>query len=71
MKVIDSFDEVFERAAQTVEPPHHDGVAGSEQIHEMYELGPLAGPRGRLHKDSTTASFAQLVDLELRVLIAR
>lgn len=37
----------------------------------MIEFRTVTCPRGSLNQDATATSFAQLIDLELRVLIAR
>jgi hypothetical protein len=66
----DGVDQVPEGAAEAVELPDDQGVAGAQLVQDLGEGGPVAaGATGRLDKHSIAAGTLQGVDLELRVLV--
>jgi hypothetical protein len=66
----DGVDQVAEGAAEPVELPHDQGVAGAELVHDGGELGPVgAGAAGPVDKDPVAAGLGEGVDLEVGVLV--
>jgi hypothetical protein len=66
----DGVDQMPEGAAEAVELPHDQGVAGPELVQELSEGGAVgAGAAGGLDKHSVAASSIERVDLELGLLV--
>jgi hypothetical protein len=67
----DGVDQVAQGAAEPVELPDDEGVAGAQLVQELGEDGPVgAGAAGRLDKDAVAAGGLQGVDLELWLLVS-
>jgi hypothetical protein len=61
---------VPQRAAEAVQLPDDQGVAGAQLVQQLLEGGPVgAGAAGRLHKDAVAAGALQRVDLEVGLLV--
>jgi hypothetical protein len=66
----DGVDQVPQRAAQAVQLPDHQGVAGAQLVQQLLEGGPVgAGAAGRLGEHPIAAGAPQGVDLELGLLV--
>jgi hypothetical protein len=61
---------VAQRAAEAVELPDHQGVAGAELVQELREGGPVgAGAASGFGEDPVAAGALQGVDLEVGLLV--
>jgi hypothetical protein len=66
----DGVDQMSEGAAEAIQLPHDQGVAGAQLVQELLEGGPVgAGAAGGLGEHPAAAGALQGVDLELRVLV--
>jgi hypothetical protein len=63
-------DQVAQRAAEPVELPHHQGVAGAELVQDLLEGGPVAArAAGGLGEHPVAAGRGEGVDLEVWLLV--
>ena len=66
----DGLDQVAQGAAEPVQLPDHQGVAGPELVQHPRERGPVVeGPAGGLGEHPVAAGGGEGVDLELRLLV--
>jgi hypothetical protein len=66
----DGVDQVVQGAAEAVQFPDDQGVAGAELVQELLEGGASgAGAAGRLDKHSIATGGVQRVNLELGLLV--
>jgi ABC-type sugar transport system substrate-binding protein len=66
----DGVDQVTKGAAEPVQFPDDQGVAGAKLVQELLEGGPVsAGAASRLGEHPVAAGTLQGVDLELRLLV--
>ena len=66
----DGVDQMPQGAAEAVELPDDQGIAGAQLVQDLLEGGPVgAGAAGRLGEHSVAAGALQGVDLELGVLV--
>jgi hypothetical protein len=66
----DGVDQVPQRAAEAVEFPDDQGIAGPQLVQHLLESGPVgAGAAGGLGEHPVAAGTLQGVDLELRLLV--
>jgi hypothetical protein len=69
-QVGDGVDQVAEGAAEAVEFPDDQGVAGPQLVQDLFEGGPVgAGAAGGLGEHPVAAGALEGVDLELGVLV--
>jgi len=65
-------DQVPQRPAQPVQPPHHQGVPRPQlPQHRLQLRPPVQHPRRMIGPDLPAAGSGQLVDLQVRVLLGR
>jgi hypothetical protein len=69
----DSVDQVTQRAAEPVELPHHQGIAGVELVQDAVQLGAggqrAGGAAGLVGEHAVAAGVPGRVDLEVEVLL--
>lgn len=66
----DGVDQVAQGAAEPVELPDHQGVAGAELVEDGGELGAVgAGAAGAVGEHAVAAGLGERVDLEVGVLV--
>jgi hypothetical protein len=69
-QVGDGVDQVAQGAAEAIQLPHHEGVAGAQLVEQLGEGGAVgAGAAGGLGEDPVAAGVLEGVDLELGVLV--
>jgi hypothetical protein len=66
----DRVDKMAQGAAEPIELPHDQGVAGAQLVQQLLEGGPVgAGAAGGLGEHPVAAGGSEGVDLELGVLV--
>jgi hypothetical protein len=69
----DGVDQVTQRAAEPVELPDHQGVAGAELVQDAVQLRAggqrASGAAGFVSEDAVAAGVSERVDLEVEVLL--
>ncbi len=72
LKLGDRLDEVFERAAQAVEPPDNEGIAAPDEVQGLVQSWPVRfGATGGTGKDALTADCLKSILLEGKGLFLR
>jgi hypothetical protein len=72
LEVADDVQQVAQGAAQPVELPDQERVAGAELVEHLRQLrSGRQGAAGGIHEDAVAAGGAQGVELEVRRLLAR
>jgi hypothetical protein len=72
VQVGDDVDQVPQRPAEAVQPPHHQGVPRPQLLEDLIELrAPVQRPGRVVGPHPPTTRGGELVDLQVRVLLAR
>jgi hypothetical protein len=67
----DGVDQMAQGAAEAIQLPHHEGVAGAQLVQQLGEGGAVgAGAAGGLGEHPIAAGVLEGVDLELGVLVS-